>query len=210
MATWLNSWHIVIQGHRNRGARSPFCLEISMFWKQFGQKRSLYVAIRYGMTGKCLFERFLRCPFHYPKVPLETGAPPIFWCFLRPCCHSLLWLKFQQQSLWPERGAYTHESYALNRRDSSSFLQEYLRLFERWRHPSSISLRLYITPIDNTTLVIYINKVANKNMFDISMYLVTCKVLCSTALSIPFWKGEYLSQSNEWGVWRKRTWEEWV
>jgi hypothetical protein len=25
-------------------------------------------------------------------------------------------------------------------------------------------------------------------MFDISMYLVTCKVLCSTALSIPFWK----------------------
>ena len=49
-----------------------------MFSKQFGQKRSLYVAIRYGMTGKCLFERFLRCPFHYPKVPLETGAPPSF------------------------------------------------------------------------------------------------------------------------------------
>jgi hypothetical protein len=25
------------------------------------------------------------CPFQYPKVPLEAGAPPpIFWCFLRP------------------------------------------------------------------------------------------------------------------------------
>ena len=28
------------------------------------------------------------CPFQYPKVHLEAGAPPpkkIFWCFLRPC-----------------------------------------------------------------------------------------------------------------------------
>jgi hypothetical protein len=40
--------------------------------KTIGQKRSLHVAIRYGMTGK------FRCPFHYPKfkVPLEAGAPP--------------------------------------------------------------------------------------------------------------------------------------
>jgi hypothetical protein len=29
-------------------------------------------------------ENFFRCHFQYPKVPLEAGAPPIFWCFLRP------------------------------------------------------------------------------------------------------------------------------
>ena len=49
---------------------------------------------RYGTAGKFFFlppqhfrEKFFRCPFQYPKVPLEAGAPPppIFWCFLRPC-----------------------------------------------------------------------------------------------------------------------------
>ena len=25
-------------------------------------------------------------PFHHLKVPLETGAPPVFGWFLRPCC----------------------------------------------------------------------------------------------------------------------------
>jgi hypothetical protein len=25
-----------------------------------------------------LREKFFRCPFQYPKVPLEAGSPPIF------------------------------------------------------------------------------------------------------------------------------------
>ena len=33
-------------------------------------------------------EKFVRCSFQYPKVPLETGAPPIFWCFLRRWIYS--------------------------------------------------------------------------------------------------------------------------
>jgi hypothetical protein len=48
--------------------------------------------IRYGMTGRFLFcpqpqyfrGKFLRCPFHYPKVPWKPVPPPIFWCFPRP------------------------------------------------------------------------------------------------------------------------------
>ena len=44
------------------------------------------VQFRYGTTGKCFFYppplrqnfrgKFFRCPFQYPKVPLEAGAPP--------------------------------------------------------------------------------------------------------------------------------------
>jgi hypothetical protein len=44
------------------------------------------VQFRYGMTRKFLLsppprrqhfrEKFFRCPFQYPKVPLEAGAPP--------------------------------------------------------------------------------------------------------------------------------------
>ena len=29
---------------------------------------------RYGMTGKLLREKIFRCPFQYPKVPLEAGC----------------------------------------------------------------------------------------------------------------------------------------
>jgi hypothetical protein len=39
----------------------------------FFKKLVKNVQFRYGMTGmKILF----RCPFQYPKVPLEAGAPP--------------------------------------------------------------------------------------------------------------------------------------
>ena len=48
---------------------------------------------RYGTTGKIplprrqhIREKFFRCPFQYPKMPLEARALPIFWCFLRPAC----------------------------------------------------------------------------------------------------------------------------
>jgi hypothetical protein len=53
--------------------------------------------LRYGTRGKLIsspphpprrkhfLEKIFKCPFQYPKVPLETGAPTIFWCFLRPC-----------------------------------------------------------------------------------------------------------------------------
>jgi hypothetical protein len=44
------------------------------------------VQFRYATTGKFFFrppprrqhflENFFRCPFRYPKVPLEAGAPP--------------------------------------------------------------------------------------------------------------------------------------
>jgi hypothetical protein len=41
------------------------------------------VQYRYATTGKFFlpppqhfWEKFFRCPFRYPKVPLEAGAPP--------------------------------------------------------------------------------------------------------------------------------------
>jgi hypothetical protein len=34
-------------------------------------------------------EKNFRCPFQHPKMPLEAGAPNLFWCFLRPCSLSL-------------------------------------------------------------------------------------------------------------------------
>jgi hypothetical protein len=38
------------------------------------------VQFRYGAPppGQHFREKFFRCPFQYPKVPLEAGAPPIF------------------------------------------------------------------------------------------------------------------------------------
>ena len=50
-------------------------------------KRNLVknMQFRYGMTGKLppprrqhFLEKFFRCPFQYPKVPLEAGAPQSF------------------------------------------------------------------------------------------------------------------------------------
>jgi hypothetical protein len=44
--------------------------------KTFGQKRA--ISVWCPPPGQHFREKFFRCPFQYPKVPLEAGAPPIF------------------------------------------------------------------------------------------------------------------------------------
>jgi hypothetical protein len=62
--------------------RCPFCLEISMFLKTFGQKRSLHVAIRYGMTGKFISPLLnisggnFKMPFSLSKSAPGSRCPP--------------------------------------------------------------------------------------------------------------------------------------
>jgi hypothetical protein len=43
-----------------------------VFKKKIGQKRAISV----WYDGKFFWGNFFRCPFQYPKVPLEAGAPP--------------------------------------------------------------------------------------------------------------------------------------
>jgi hypothetical protein len=55
--------------------------KLQCFFKKIGKKRAISV----WYEGKFVFqlprchhfrENFFRCPFQYPKVPLEAGAPP--------------------------------------------------------------------------------------------------------------------------------------
>jgi hypothetical protein len=65
-------------------SKVPFLFgNFQVFFKKFGQKRAISVCY----DGKIFsspprrqhfLEKFFRCPFRYPKVPLEVGAPPIF------------------------------------------------------------------------------------------------------------------------------------
>ena len=68
----------------------------------FGNLKHLVknVQFRYGTTGKSppphrqhFREKFFRCPFQYPKVPLEAGAPPPAQSFdasYAPAVHDLV------------------------------------------------------------------------------------------------------------------------
>jgi hypothetical protein len=72
---------LVMHSYLPNLAGLPICLEISKFLKKNWSK-----TCNFGMVWWEIFlpsprrqhfrENFFRCPFQYPKVPLEAGAPP--------------------------------------------------------------------------------------------------------------------------------------
>jgi hypothetical protein len=67
----------------NVAVNTKLTSKVPRFLKKIGQKRAIPV----WYDGKIFLQppstpvaniSFFRCPFQYPKVPLEAGAPPIF------------------------------------------------------------------------------------------------------------------------------------